>query len=68
MNEQNERICRFLSQYVEIQGGELLPSDEEYLKDGITPLSINSAMTKDEIRREALREYNVIVPEHLFQN
>lgn len=66
MNEQNERICRFLSRYVEIQGGGLLPSDERFLKDGIMQLIDNCIMTKDEIKREALREYNVIVPEHLF--
>lgn len=66
MDDQIERIAAFLRQYVEYDGGLLLPADREAIKDAVSLMIENKIMSVDEMRREALREYNVIIPWDLF--
>lgn len=66
MNDFRERIAAFLRQYVETTSGGLLPVDDVYIKDGIALLIENDIMSKEEIRVEALSDYNVIIPDSYF--
>lgn len=65
MDGQIERIAAWLNQYVRYDGG-LLPADKDSVKDGLSLLLEEKVMTVDEMRLEALREYNVIIPWDLF--
>lgn len=58
-------IAAFLSQYLEANNGMLIPPDEAYIMDGISVLLEENIMTLDELRREALKDFNVIVPWNL---
>ena len=58
-------IAAFLSQYLEANNGMLIPPDEAYIRDGIAVLLEENIMTLDELRMEALRDFNVIVPWNL---
>ena len=65
--ENLKRISAFLSQYVRpIEGSAIIPADEAYIKDAIGFLITEGLMTADEIRFEALDEFDVIVPYYLF--
>ena len=65
--EQLKRIAAFLNQYVKPnEGSAILPADEAYIKAAIEVLISDGVMTADEIKVEALEEYDVIVPFYLF--
>lgn len=65
--EQLKRIAAFLNQYVQPnEGSAILPADENYIKEAIEMLITDEIMTAEEIRAEALEEYDVIVPWNLF--
>lgn len=66
MDDSKERIAAFLRYYVETPGGGLLPAQDVYLKAGIAEIIENGVMTKDEIRKEALKKQHVIIPESYF--
>lgn len=66
MDDFRERIAAFLRQYVETSSGGLLPADDASIKDGIALLIENEVMSKEEIRFEALSEYNVMIPDSYF--
>jgi len=61
MDGQIERIAAWLNQYVSYDGG-LLPADKDSVRDGLMLLIDEKVMTIDEMRLEALKEYNVIIP------
>ena len=67
MYEQLKRVAAFLQQYVKTaDNSPTLPADMAMLKDAIFTLLDAKVMTVDEIRREALEEFDVIVPWWLF--
>lgn len=65
MDGQIERITAFLRQYVEYDGG-LLPADRKAVKDAISLMIEQKIMGVAEMRNEALKEYNVIIPWDMF--
>lgn len=65
MDEQMMRIAHFLSQYLQTNDGMLIPPNEAYIRDGIAVLLEENIMTLDELRMEALKDFNVIVPWNL---
>ena len=69
MMENLKRISAFLSQYVRpIEGSAIIPADEAHIKDAIEFLVTEGMMTVDEIRLEALDEFDVIIPYYLLPN
>jgi len=67
MMEQLKRIAAFLNQYVQPnEGSAILPANETYIKAAIEVLITDGVMTAEEIKAEALEEYSVIIPFHLF--
>ena len=66
MSEQLKLVSAFLSQYVQPEEGMILPDDEESIRGAIELLLHENVMTVGEIKKEALEEYNVIVPYNLF--
>lgn len=66
-NEQLQLIAAWLSQYVTpTSGGIMVPADAAFIKAGIRLLIQNEVMTPEEIREEALKEYQVIIPWELL--
>ena len=66
IDEQLYRICNYLNQYLLRNDGYLLRPDPAYLKAGISMLIEKEVLTKEEIKREALEDYSVLIPENLF--
>ena len=67
MYEQLKRVAAFLQQYIQTaDNNPVLPVDMAILKDAIFTLLDAKVMTVEEIRREALEEFDVIVPWWLF--
>ena len=65
--DQYQRIAAFLTQYCSREDGNpVLPPDPEYLKSAIALLIDEGVMTADEIRAEALDEFDVIIPSDWF--
>ena len=63
--ETRQRIAAWLSKYAHTYG-HVVPLDERYLREGIGLLIREGVMTKQEVRAEALNEYDVIIPEDFF--
>ena len=61
-----QRLAAFLSQYTRNKGGGVIPPEPGYVKDAIRLLIDEEVMTAEEIRREALQEFGVIVPAELL--
>lgn len=59
------RICNFLNQFVWVEGG-LLKPEPAHIRDAIKLLIAENVMSKDEMRKEALRDYLVIIPNDFF--
>ena len=66
MDGQLKRIAAFLNQYVNCDGYPTLPENEVFVKDAISVLVEQNVMSVSEIRREALRDYDVIIPWDYF--
>lgn len=65
--DQYQRIAAFLTRYcMRGDGNPVLPPDPAYLKAAISLLIERDVMTADEIRAEALDEFNVIIPSDWF--
>lgn len=66
MTEQSFRIGAFLSQYVNpAYDGQTL-TEPAVQRDAIALLIEENVMSADQIRPEALRDYDVIIPDYLF--
>lgn len=66
-SEQDDRIAHFLSVYVyDGKTGGCLPPFPPYIKDAIDVILSAGVMTQDELRREALKGWNVIIPADYF--
>ncbi|MGN0663944.1 MAG: hypothetical protein ACI4L5_02605 [Negativibacillus sp.] len=64
--ETRKRIAAFLAQYVEATSGSIfLESDEEFI-DGIELLIESEIFTKDQLKKECLKDYSVVIPDYLF--
>ena len=62
-NEQLQLIAAWLSQYVTpSSGGILVPAEADFIRDGIRLLIDNGVMTPEEARKEALENFQVIIP------
>lgn len=61
-----QRLAAFLSQYARDKDGGVIPPELAYVKDAIALLIDEEVMTAEEIRREALEEFDVIVPAELL--
>lgn len=60
------RLACFLSQYAQDKDGGVIPPEPAYVKSAIRLLIDEEVMTAEEIRREALEEFGVIVPAELL--
>lgn len=60
------RVSAWLRQYVQVPGGGLLPESERHIRDGLSLILDEGVMTGKEARREALEEFNVIIPDEYF--
>lgn len=61
-----QRLACFLSQYVQGWYMRVIEPDAAMVKDAIYLLISEEVMTAEEIRREALEEFGVIVPAELL--
>ncbi len=61
-----QRLAAFLSQYARDKDGGVIPPESAYVKDAIRLLIDEEVLTAEEIRREALEEFGVIVPAELL--
>ena len=61
-----QRLACFLSQYARSKDGGVIPPETAHVKDAIRLLISEEVMTAEEIRREALEEFGVIVPAELL--
>ena len=61
-----QRLAAFLSQYARSRDGGVIPPETAYVKAAIRLLIDEEVMTAEEIRREALKEFGVIVPSELL--
>ena len=61
-----QRLACFLSQYAQSKGGGVIQAEVPAVKDAIRLLIDEEVMTAEEIRREALEEFGVIVPAELL--
>lgn len=60
-------IACWLSQYCEdIFGERLIPPDPDYIRDAIRLLISEGVMTTEDIRREAVIDFGVIIPCEYF--
>lgn len=67
VNDQLQLTANFLSQYIRLnEGGMAIPPEAEVIKQCIELLLDEKVMTVDEIRMEALRDFDVIIPWSLF--
>lgn len=57
-----QRLACFLGQYAQKRGGGVVQAEVPMVKDAIRLLIDEEVMTAEEIRREALEEFGVIVP------
>lgn len=60
-----EMIAEFLSEYMHTDGGGMIPADPKTIQGGLF-LLLASGWTEKEIKREAIRKYNVIIRDDLF--
>ena len=61
-----KRLACFLSQYAQCWYTRVIEPDAAMVKDAIALLIDEEVMTAEEIRREALEEFDVIVPAELL--
>lgn len=61
-----QRLACFLSQYARDKDGGVVQAEVPMVKDAIDLLIDEEVMTAEEIRREALEEFGVIVPAELL--
>ena len=61
-----QRLACFLSQYARSKDGGVILPETAHVKDAIRLLISEEVMTAEEIRREALEEFGVIVPAELL--
>ena len=62
-----QRIAAFLSCYTKLQrDGGPIPPDPVYIRDAISQLISGGWFTKEELKREALEKYDVIIPDRMF--
>lgn len=60
------RLACFLSQYAQKRDGGVVQAEVPMVKDAIRLLIDEEVMTAEEIRREVLEEFGVIVPAELL--
>ena len=60
------RIAAFLSEYVRLPGRDPVPPDVALIADAIRYLISSGVFTKESMKLEALRSYDVIIREDLF--
>ena len=61
-----ERIAEFLSDFMCMPDGTPIPPNPIYIRDSISALIGEGYYTKEELLREALERWNVIIPERMF--
>lgn len=66
MTEQLVRITGFLRQYVQQPDGKPLPPTQAHIICGIKVLIEDGIMTAEDIRFEALRDFDVFIPDNFF--
>lgn len=65
-DDQTVRIAAFLSQYIQPNYATRTLADREVQKQAIALLIEEKMMTRDEILKEAIRDYNVFIPFDMF--
>ena len=62
-----ERIAAFLSDYMEMNPGhDPIPPDPIYIVDAISLLISEEGYTKEQLQREALERFDVVIPDRYF--
>ena len=64
--DQDNRIAHFLSRYVYTSNHNPIPAEPRYIKCAIRMLMEENIMTRNEIRKKALSDFEVIIPEEYF--
>lgn len=59
-------IAAFVSQYVFTTDGGAIPADPKCIRGALFVMMNKKGYTKDEIKYEAIRDFNVIIREDLF--
>lgn len=60
------KVADWLSQYAEKTTGERITPDPVWITEAVTNLIDTGTFTQEELRREALRETGVMIPEQFF--
>lgn len=62
-----QRIAAFLSCYTKLQrDGGPIPADPIYITDAISLLISEEGYTKEQLQREALERFDVVIPDRYF--
>lgn len=61
-----ERLAAYLSERVVTTDGQPIPANPVSITAVIALLISRGQLTPDEMRREALEKYDVIIPDHYF--
>lgn len=61
-----DRIASFLSEYAELAAGGRIPPDPVHIADAINLLISTGFFTEDTMKAEALKEYDVVIPDRFF--
>lgn len=64
--DQMRRIAAFLSEYTEADGCLPIPPNPVYIRDAIHVMVTQLGWTEAGIRRQALKDYNVMIPDDCF--
>lgn len=59
--EYRKRIAKFLSEYIDINDCKYGYGDDEVIRQGIKILIESGAFTADELRKTAIKDYNIVI-------
>lgn len=66
MTEYYERLAAFLSELAATKDGGPIPPDPTYIRDAINLLISEGYFTEADLKRQALRDYDVIIHDRFF--
>ena len=66
-NDYRNKIADFISEYIDtINGGKY--TDDDVIRQSIKILIAEKVFTVDGLRRQALKDYEIIIPENFIRN
>ena len=61
-----EKVAAYLDQYRYDLDWDLVPPSPIWIREAISVLIYKDVLTKDEMKREALRDFDVVLADNLF--